>query len=104
VTSRAFIIPNPAKYSLRIVSEYAVARPDLRVAPADSSIKTRRLLINKALRESPCPKEAELASSPGLPESFGMARTKKTAPTEAVGCTIVAGQDGKMEILAYDLG
>ena len=40
---------------------------------------------SEALRESPCPEEAELAFFPGLPESPGMERTKKTAPTEVVG-------------------
>ena len=53
-----------------------------------------------ALRKSPCPEKAELASFPGLPESFGMERTKKTAATEAVGRRMDAGQDGKTEILA----
>ncbi len=42
-------------------------------------------------------------SSPGLPESLGMERTKKTAPTEAVGHRMDAGQDGKTEILADSL-
>src|SRR5271157_5935430 len=42
--NRAFIIPNPAKYSLIIVSECAVARPELWVALRDSSIDTRRLM------------------------------------------------------------
>jgi len=38
----AFFIPNPANYPLSIVSESAVARAGLRIAPADSSKSTRR--------------------------------------------------------------
>jgi hypothetical protein len=30
-----------------------------------------------------------------------MEKMRETAPTEAVGCTIDAGQDGKTEILVY---
>jgi hypothetical protein len=48
-----------------------------------------------------CPEEAELASIPGPPESLGVERTKKTAPTEAVGRRMEAGQDAKTEIFAY---
>jgi hypothetical protein len=33
------------------------------------------------------------ACFPRLPESLGMERTKKDAPTEAFGCTINADQD-----------
>jgi hypothetical protein len=58
---------------------------------------------NEALRESACPEEAELAFFPGLPESLGMERKKKTAPTEAVGRRTDAGRDGKTEILAESL-
>ena len=39
---RAFLGPNPAKHSLSIASECAVARPELWIAPADSSISARR--------------------------------------------------------------
>ena len=37
-----FIRPNPATYPLSIVSECAVTRPELRIAPADSSLSTWR--------------------------------------------------------------
>jgi hypothetical protein len=40
---------------------------------------------DEALRESPCPEEAELASIAGLPESFGMERMKKTLQRRRLG-------------------
>jgi hypothetical protein len=43
--------------------------------------------------------ESELAP-PGPPESFGMGRMRETGLKSVVGCIIVPGQDGKMEILA----
>lgn len=49
----------------------------------------------------PYPEEAGLAHS----WAAGVARDgkdKKTAPTEAVGCTIDGGQEAKTEILAYE--
>jgi hypothetical protein len=42
ISGRTFLIPKPAKYPLSIVSEYAVAHPELWIAPADSSKSTRR--------------------------------------------------------------
>jgi len=52
----------------------------------------------KHFRVCPYPGEAELAPS----WAAGVGRDeKKRAPTEAVGCTIDAGEDGKSEILAY---
>jgi nucleotide-binding universal stress UspA family protein len=48
--------------------------------------------------------EAGLASFPGLPESFGMERSKKTAATEGVGHTMDAGQDGRGGIKKLVLG
>ena len=39
-------------------------------------------------------------SVPKIVKSLGMEMTKKTAPTEAAGRRIAAGQDGKTEILA----
>ena len=44
----AFFIPNPANYPLSIVSESAVARAGLRIAPADSSIITMRIVLGLA--------------------------------------------------------
>jgi len=35
---------------------------------------------------------------PGPPQSLGMERMKKTAPTEAVGCKIDSDREAKMEI------
>jgi hypothetical protein len=43
----------------------------------------------------PYPEEAELARC----WAAGVGRDEKKAPTEAVGCTIDADQDGKTEIL-----
>ena len=54
-------------------------------------------------RESPCPEEEDLASIPGSVESLEMERTRKTAPKEAVGRRIDAGQDAKTEMLVYHL-
>lgn len=36
---------------------------------------------------------------PGPLELHGMERMRKTAPIETIGCTIVAGQEAKTEIL-----
>jgi hypothetical protein len=57
----------------------------------------RQMLVTELL--PPC-LLADLHLS-GLPESFGMQRMKKNAPTEAVGRRMDAGQDAKTEIFAY---
>jgi len=51
----AFFIPNPAKYPLSIVSECAVVRPEVRIAPAHSSIITRRFFIPNPSSVRPAP-------------------------------------------------
>jgi hypothetical protein len=41
VPTRAFFGPNPAKYPVSVVSQYAVAQPELRMVPAVVSVNTR---------------------------------------------------------------
>ena len=48
---RTFIVPNPAKYPLSIVSEPAVAPSEFGIAAADSSVKTWPLPITDMARE-----------------------------------------------------
>jgi hypothetical protein len=36
---------------------------------------------------------------PGPPQSFGIGKTKETAPMEAVGSTLALGQEAKKEIV-----
>lgn len=48
------------------------------------------------------PEQTAQAEQIILAESLGMERTEKTAPTEAMGCRMGAGQDAKTEILAKD--
>jgi hypothetical protein len=42
-------VPSPLHWNRRIVSVYAVARPELRIVPAETSVNIRRLLASNTL-------------------------------------------------------
>jgi len=60
----------------------------------EKSLEMRPFLVFRYLEEA-----APALSRP--PQSLGMERMKKAAPTEAVGCTVDGGQEAKTEILVH---